>query len=141
MSTPQKELGKRVTIHAGHDAAIARATDCLKAEGFGILTSIDVKETMKKKLDIDVAPYTILGACNPPLAHGALTAAPEVGLLLPCNVTVREIHPGFSEVAFIDPRVMLGVVDAAALAPVAEEAAARLGRAAAALRETEDAAV
>jgi len=87
-----------------------------------------VKETLKKKLGVDFPPYRILGACNPPLAHRALSAVPEVGLLLPCNVTVRQLDDGAVEVALVDPLAMLGVVSAAELQPVAEEAAARLKR-------------
>jgi len=100
----------------------------LKAEGFGVLTEIDVKETLKKKLGADMLPYKILGACNPPLAHRALTVAPEVGLLLPCNVTVRQIEPGAIEVGIIDPLTMLGVVVNPALKPIADEARTRLER-------------
>ncbi|HMN59223.1 MAG TPA: DUF302 domain-containing protein [Anaerolinea sp.] len=98
-----------------------------------MLTEIDVKETMKKKIGVDMAAYKILGACNPPLAHRALTAAPEVGLLLPCNVTVRELESGAVEVALVDPLAMMSVVDNAELAAVAAEARARLERVAQAL--------
>ena len=93
-----------------------------------VLTEIDVKETLKKKINVDFPPYKILGACNPPLAHRALTAAPEVGLLLPCNVTVRQLENGEVEVGLVDPLAMLGVVANPELQPIADEAAARLKR-------------
>ncbi|MGE5602352.1 MAG: DUF302 domain-containing protein [Nitrososphaerales archaeon] len=127
-------MGRTVRLQADFDTAIARVTGALKAEGFGILTEIDVKETLKKKLDVDFRPYKILGACNPPLAYRALSAASEVGLLLPCNVTVSYVEDGVTDVSLVDPLAMLGVVEYAALQPVAEEAGVRLDRVAAALQ-------
>ena len=126
-------VGMHVLLNTDFETAQARTTEALKTEGFGVLTEIDVKETMKKKLDISVEPYKILGACNPVLAHRALTLAPEVGLLLPCNVTIRQLADGTCDVALIDPLVMLGVIAHPDLKEVAEEARARLARVAAAL--------
>ena len=127
-------LGLSVRLHTDWETALQRVTAALKAEGFGVLTEIDVKETFKKKLDVDFRPYKILGACNPPLAYRALSAAPEVGLLLPCNVTIAQADDGAIDVALIDPLSMLGVLPHPELKPVAEEARARLERVAAALR-------
>jgi uncharacterized protein (DUF302 family) len=100
-----------------------------------VLTEIDVKDTLKKKLDVDFRPYKILGACNPPLAYRALTAAPEAELLLPCNVTVAYLEENVTEVSIIDPLSMLGLVQHPDLEAVAEEARARLDRVAAALAQ------
>jgi len=117
-----------------YDAAIARVTEALKAEGFGILTEIDVKATLKKKLDVDFRPYRILGACNPPLAHKALGEEIDIGLLLPCNVVVYQGEDeGTSVISVIDPVVQLGVADREELAPVAEEVRERMKRALATL--------
>lgn len=131
--TKADAIGIHVHLNTDIETAQARTTEALKTEGFGVLTEIDVKETMKKKLDISVDPYKILGACNPVLAHQALTIAPEVGLLLPCNVTIRQLADGTCDVALIDPLVMLGVIAHPDLKVVAEEARARLERVAAAL--------
>lgn len=104
---------------------VEQVREALAAQGFGVLTEIDVQATMKTKLDIDVEPYLILGACNPPLAHQALTAEPEIGLLLPCNVTVRT-DAGRTVVQAMNPQLMVSVVDQPALQGVADEAALRL---------------
>lgn len=126
-------LGTTVRLNTDFETAIRRVTEALKAEGFGVLTDIDVKETLKKKLDVDFRPYRILGACNPPLAYQALKTAPEVGLLLPCNVVVDQIENEVVDVSFIDPIAMLGVLSYPQLRTVADDARARLNRVAAAL--------
>ena len=130
----KNKIGNSIRLDADYDTALSRTVEALKGEGFGVLTEIDVKETLKKKLGVDLLPYKILGACNPPLAHRALTAAPEVGLLLPCNVTVRQLEDGGVEVALVDPLAMLGVLSNPALGPIAEEAGARLERVAQAIK-------
>jgi len=121
-------------MHTDYQTALERVTAALKVEGFGVLTEIDVKETLKNKLDVDFRPYKILGACNPPLAYRALSAAPEVGLLLPCNVTVSMADDGLVDVSLVDPLAMLGVVENEELAAVAQEARQRLERVSAALK-------
>jgi uncharacterized protein (DUF302 family) len=110
------------------EQALERVTAALKQEGFGVLTEIDVQGTLKKKLGLDFRPYRILGACNPPLAHRALSADPQIGLLLPCNVVVQEAEGGGVIVSIADPRVMFTVVDNPALAPIVDEVDARLRR-------------
>ncbi|MCS6802333.1 MAG: DUF302 domain-containing protein [Chloroflexota bacterium] len=115
-----------------YETAVARVKEALKAEGFGVLTEIDVRKTLQEKLGVEIAPYVILGACNPPLAHRALTTEPEIGLLLPCNVVVRAEGDG-SRVDIADPHAMLGIVGNPALNDIATEAQARLRRALAAL--------
>jgi len=115
------------------DDALGRVGDALKKEGFGVLTEIDVKATLKKKLEVDFRRYMILGACNPGLAHRALEAEPQIGLLLPCNVVVQEAATGGVIVSIADPRAMFALVDNPAVAPVAEEAEDRLRRVFAAL--------
>ena len=132
--TAQTAIGRTVRLHTDFASALARVMEALKAEGFGVLTEIDVQETLKKKLGVDFRPYKILGACNPPLAYRALSAAPEVGLLLPCNVVVAQVEEGVIEVSLVDPLAMLGVLAYAELKPVAADAAARLDRVAASLR-------
>ncbi len=112
---------------ASFDEVVPRVVAALKEEGFGVLTEIDVKETLKKKLDFDFRRYVILGACNPPLAKQALEADPEIGLLLPCNVVVQE-GEGSVRVSVADPKVMFTFVDKPALEPVAEDAEQRLRR-------------
>jgi uncharacterized protein (DUF302 family) len=126
-------LGLKLHLTTDLDTALALVTAALKAEGFGVLTRIDVRETLQQKLGVDFRPYLILGACNPALAHRALSVAPEVGLLLPCNVTVAAAEGGGTDVALVDPLAMLGIVANPALAPIAAEARDRLARVAAAL--------
>jgi len=125
----ETRYGLRVELPLTYDQALEQTTTALKAEGFGVLTSIDVKDTLKKKLDADFRKYTILGACNPPLAQRALHAELEAGLLLPCNVIVYETGPTSSVVAAMAPLPMIGVVgDNPRLAEVAAEADERLRR-------------
>jgi uncharacterized protein (DUF302 family) len=103
------------------EEALDRVADALKANGFGVLTKIDVQETLKKKIDVDFRPYVILGACNPKLAHKALQGEPSIGLLLPCNVVVQETENG-SLVSFADPKAMFELVPDAPIEEVATEA-------------------
>lgn len=121
--------GMTMTVDLPYAQAVERTREALAAEGFGVLTEIDVRATLKKKLDVESRPYTILGACNPPLAHQAFNAEPNIGLLLPCNVVV---YAGGDErrsvVAAIDPVVSLGRVGNPALAPLAADVKARLSR-------------
>ena len=107
------------TLNISFDEAVARVTDELKKEGFGILTKIDVKETLKKKLDVDFKQYVILGACNPPFAYKSLQAEEKIGLMLPCNVVVLETPEGETEVAAIDPIASMKAVDNYDLADIA----------------------
>jgi uncharacterized protein (DUF302 family) len=110
-----------------YEKAIEKVTEELKKEGFGVLTTIDVQDTLKKKLDVDFNKYVILGACNPPFAHKALVAEEQIGLLLPCNVIVYEKN-GRTIVAAFDPMTMATMVENEALKSIAEEVAARLRR-------------
>lgn len=128
-------LGLTVQLNANFEQAEQRVIEALKAEGFGVLTEIDVKATLKKKLDVDFRPYKILGACNPPLAYRALSAAPQVGLMLPCNVTLSQLDENHIEVSLIDPISMLGAVNMPELETVASEARERLERVVASLEE------
>jgi uncharacterized protein (DUF302 family) len=116
------------TLELPFDDAIARVTEELKKEGFGVLTDIDVRATMKKKLDVDFRNYRILGACNPPFAHQALLAEDKIGTMLPCNVIVQEHAAGVVEVAAIDPVASMAAVDNPQLGAVGMEVRAKLQR-------------
>lgn len=115
------------TIRGPFDEAVARVTEALKLEGFGVLTEIDVSATLKKKLDVDFRPYRILGACNPKMAHGALSVEDKIGVMLPCNVIVQKTDEGV-EVAAVDPVASLGRVGNSALEEAAETVKAALTR-------------
>jgi uncharacterized protein (DUF302 family) len=133
----ETRYGLRVEIPATYEQALERTTEALKAQGFGVLTTIDVRQTLKQKLDRDFRKYTILGACNPPLADRALQAELEIGLLLPCNVIVYEVSPGRSAVVAMAPMAALGIVgENAELQAVAKEADRRLRDALATLDRT-----
>jgi len=130
----ETRYGIRVTVPVAYEQAIDRVTAALKAEGFGVLTTIDVQQTLKQKLDMDFRKYVILGACNPLLADRALRSELEIGLLLPCNVIVYETEPGRSTVAAMAPIAALGIVGQNAdLQVIAREADQRLRRALATL--------
>jgi uncharacterized protein (DUF302 family) len=113
--------GFSVKLDLPYEQAVEKATAALKEEGFGVLTEIDVKATLKKKLDADFRRYVILGACNPPFAHQALSTELEIGLLLPCNVVVYETDDGGSVVSAMNPMAALGIVDNPELMQVAEQ--------------------
>ena len=116
------------TVKTSYDDTIRKATDALAKEGFGVLTTIDVAATLKKKLGMEMKPYVILGACNPQFAHRALEAEPEIGTLLPCNVVVREQADGATRVDIMDPRSVLKLTERPEIAPIAEEVRQRLER-------------
>ncbi len=119
------DFTRRIELDASYDDTIGRVTDALKDQGFGILTKIDVRQTFKDKLDVDIEPQVILGACNPGLAHRALEIDPRVAALLPCNVVVRTEN-GRAVVEALDPKLIAEVPDNPALAPIAEEARQRI---------------
>jgi uncharacterized protein (DUF302 family) len=124
-NTEKQQYGFGTTLDMSVDQAVEKVTAALKEEGFGVLTTIDVKQTMKQKLDVDFEPYYILGACNPPLAHRALQTVHDIGLLLPCNVIVHQ-HGEQTLVEIADPIAMLGIVQNEELESVAQEARTRL---------------
>lgn len=130
MTTASYGFGTRLDLP--YEEAVPRVKEALKAEGFGVLTEIDVRMTMREKLGAEMEPYLILGACNPPLAHRALEQEPDIGLLLPCNVVVRADTTG-SRVDIADPQAMLGIVGNTTIKAVADEAKQRLQRVIAAL--------
>jgi len=117
-----------VKVAGSFDDVVTRVTGELQKQGFGVLTEIDIKATLKKKLDIDKRPYKILGACNPALANQALDAEPDIGLLLPCNVIVREEEDNTVTVGILDPNVMRQLVEGGKVSTIADEARARLER-------------
>lgn len=121
------QYGFSKTVNLSFDKTVEKVTEELKKEGFGVLTTIDVKETLKKKLDVDFKRYTILGACNPPFAHKALQAEEEIGLLLPCNVIVYE-KGSSTVVSAFDPMAMMKVIDNEKMAPIAGEVRDRVKR-------------
>ena len=129
--------GMRVELPVAYEQAVERATAELKAEGFGVLTTIDVKQTIEQKLDKDFRKYVILGACNPPIAYQALCAETELGLLLPCNVIIYETEPGRSVVATVAPLVTMSRVGNEALAPLGQQVDAKLRRVLSALEAGE----
>ena len=131
MDTVKYGFGK--TVSGSFERAVDQIVDALQAEGFGVLSDIDVAATLKQKLDEDMPPYRILGACNPSLAHKALSNEPSIGLLLPCNVVVREDNDGRVHVDFMDPESVMSLVGDPGVIPIANEVKGRLERVMAAL--------
>jgi uncharacterized protein (DUF302 family) len=129
MTEQTSRYGFAAAVALPYERAVERTREELAKEGFGVLTEIDVAATLRKKLDVDFPPYLILGACNPPLAHRALTAEPDIGLLLPCNVVVRAGETdGTSEVLAMDPEAALSLSENPGIAPLAREVGERLRR-------------
>ena len=116
------------TLDRPFEDTIQHVTEALKTEGFGILTEIDIRETLKEKLDVDFRPYRILGACNPALAHQALQAEPHIGLMLPCNVIVQDAGEGKTEVSAVDPVASMSAIENEALGDISIQVRARLER-------------
>lgn len=128
------EVGLEITVELPYDVALERTEQELSKEGFGVLTRIDVQATMKEKLDVDYPPFRILGACNPGLAHQALTAEPRVALMMPCNVVVRQVEDGRTNIGIVNPEAMTMPFPEADLSAMASEARQRLDRVLDALR-------
>ena len=124
------------TVHQPYDSAVTQVRAALNAQGFGVLTEIDIKATMKMKLDVDVPAQVILGACRPPLAYAALQAEPSIGLLLPCNVVVRALDASTTAVEAVNPQTMVSMTDNPALQAVADDATQRLNAALVSLIDT-----
>lgn len=122
----RKDYSFKKVVNVSYEDAVKKVTEELKKEGFGVLTEIDVKATLKKKLDVNFRKYIILGACNPQLAHKALSAEKDIGLLLPCNVIVYEDDDGRTVVSAMDPIAALSIAEAKGLKPIAETAASKL---------------
>jgi uncharacterized protein (DUF302 family) len=122
----KSKYGFKKTLKMSYEKAIEKVTSALKEEGFGILTQIDVKETLKKKLNVDFRKYVILGACNPPFAYQSLQAETDIGLLLPCNVIVYENDSGNAVVSAIDPESAMGMIDNPKLKEIAAQVGAKL---------------
>jgi uncharacterized protein (DUF302 family) len=120
--------GFSIILKGSMDQIVKKVTEALKTEGFGVLTEINVKDTLKAKINVDTRPYMILGACNPQNAYQALTAEPDIGLLLPCNVVVREEEDGSINVAFMDPIAVLKLTDNPAIVAIAKEVRGKLDR-------------
>lgn len=133
MNMKSADFAFRTHLETPFDEALDRTVEALKQEGFGVLTEVDVQSTLRKKLDVDFRKYAILGACNPPLAHAALTEKLDIGLLLPCNVIVYEEDEGGSSVAILDPVAMMAIGGDPRLDGVAKEARERLKRVVASL--------
>lgn len=120
--------GIHITVNCGMDEAEQKTREALKAEGFGVLTEIDVQKTLKEKIDVDRKAYKILGACNPKLANEALNSEPDLGLLLPCNVVIREEEDGSTTVAIVDPESMFTVVNKPEMEALAKDVRVRFDR-------------
>jgi uncharacterized protein (DUF302 family) len=120
------QYARTVTLELGHEQAVEKVKEAFQAQGFGTLTEIDVRATLKEKLGQDMEPYVILGACNPQLAHRALDVEREIGLLLPCNVVVRTAQDATTIVQALDPQVMVAVPEREELQPIADEAGRRI---------------
>ena len=127
-TAPPMKAGYGKTVDQSFDAVVSKVEEALLREGFGILSRIDVRETLKAKLGVEMPPFLILGACNPPLAHRAMTAAPEIGVMLPCNVVVRQVEEGGTRVEVVDAETMSVLFPQEEISEVAREVKARLDR-------------